>query len=400
MSRTTAWRRGAALALVVGAWAGPPVVGAAVREVTRCTDTVPGGVAGELRRAIGDAANGDVILVPACTITLDGVSGEDGNQTGDLDIGRSVTLRGAGAGLTILDGGGFDRVIHVLPGVTVTVEGLTVRNGSIAGGGGGLLSEGTLIVRLSEITGNRTTGSGGGINAVSQLLLDESTVGDNRAAADGGGIRANGATTIKHSTISGNEAGGVGGGIVHEAALLVWQSTISGNQAAAEGGGIAGAGSLTLLHSTVAANRAGAGGGGLHGFGVPDDRLAARGSIVAGNAAVNCGGNFLTASAGFNLQSDDSCAFSSPTDRSDTDPGLGPLARNGGPTATHGLRPGSPALDRVPANRFCPGTDQRGVARPQDVTSTGPGLCDLGATERRSATSERILGGFPLVDPQ
>lgn len=403
MRRATGWGRGAVLALAVGVWAGPPLGEAAVREVTLCTDTVPGGVAGELRRVISDSANADVILIPACTITLDGVRGEDGNQTGDLDIGRSVTLRGAGAGLTILDGGGVDRVIHVLPGFTVTLEGLTVRNGSGAGaasGGGGIASQGTLIVRRCEITGNRTTSTGGGILATGQLLLDESTVSDNRATDIGGGIRADGGTTIKHSTIGGNQAGNVGGGIAHTAALLVWQSTISGNRAAAEGGGIAVAGPLTLLHSTVADNRAGLGGGGLHGFGGLDDRLATRGSIVAGNTATNCGGGLVTTSAGFNLQSDASCSLSSPTDLSNTDPRLGLLAQNGGPTPTHGLLPASPALDRVPANRFCPGTDQRGVTRPQDVAGAGTGLCDLGATERRSATSQRIPGGFPLVDPQ
>jgi hypothetical protein len=53
---------------------------------------------------------------------------------------------------------------------------------------------------------------------------------------------------------------------------------------------------------------------------------------------------------------------------------LGPLQDNGGPTWTHALLPGSPAIDRGEAGQ-CPATDQRGVSRPQ-----GAG-CDLGAFE-------------------
>jgi hypothetical protein len=57
------------------------------------------------------------------------------------------------------------------------------------------------------------------------------------------------------------------------------------------------------------------------------------------------------------------------------DPLLGALGAFGGPTATHPLLPGSPAIDRAAA---CGGTghDQRGTARPQ-----GAG-CDSGAFER------------------
>jgi len=55
------------------------------------------------------------------------------------------------------------------------------------------------------------------------------------------------------------------------------------------------------------------------------------------------------------------------------DPNLGPLQDNGGPTPTHALQTGSPAVD-AGFNR-CLATDQRGVGRPQ-----GP-RCDTGAFE-------------------
>ena len=63
-----------------------------------------------------------------------------------------------------------------------------------------------------------------------------------------------------------------------------------------------------------------------------------------------------------------------------TDPRLGPLADNGGPTLTHALLPGSPAIDAVTAGN-CPAADQRGVSRPQDGTGDGVRACDIGAFE-------------------
>ena len=62
---------------------------------------------------------------------------------------------------------------------------------------------------------------------------------------------------------------------------------------------------------------------------------------------------------------------------SDTNPQLGPLADNGGPTQTHALLPGSPAIDGVAfdAPNDCPAADQRGVPRPQGAA------CDMGAVE-------------------
>lgn len=71
---------------------------------------------------------------------------------------------------------------------------------------------------------------------------------------------------------------------------------------------------------------------------------------------------------------------------------LGSLADNGGPTKTHALLPGSPALDAADPT-VCvatptSGVDQRGVPRPQ-----GPG-CDLGAFE--SALDSSVTGGKSL----
>ena len=57
------------------------------------------------------------------------------------------------------------------------------------------------------------------------------------------------------------------------------------------------------------------------------------------------------------------------------DPLLGLLNQNGGPTTTHALLAGSPAID-AGTSEGCPATDQRGVSRPQGEA------CDMGSFER------------------
>jgi uncharacterized repeat protein (TIGR01451 family) len=103
-------------------------------------------------------------------------------------------------------------------------------------------------------------------------------------------------------------------------------------------------------------------------------------TIVAHNpSGGNCAGTVR--SAGFNVSGDGSCGFGAAGDLPpDTDPRLGPLASNGGPTQTHALLPGSPAIDRG-TNDGCPAKDQCGVSRPRDGDGNGSVVCDIGAYE-------------------
>jgi hypothetical protein len=158
-------------------------------------------------------------------------------------------------------------------------------------------------------------------------------------------------------------------------------STLSGNSSTGEGGGIFTAvGVLDLTESTLSNNRGTGGGGGIYN---DSGTLSAAGTIVADSSAgADCAGfQNVTDDAGYNLADDGSCGFTGPHSMSDTDPYLGPLNNNGGPTATQAPALGSPALDQIPLGTtgngvtLCPGTDQRGVARPQ-----GP-ECDIGAVE-------------------
>jgi hypothetical protein len=105
-------------------------------------------------------------------------------------------------------------------------------------------------------------------------------------------------------------------------------------------------------------------------------------SIVANNSGKDCGGTIT--SLGYNLSSDGSCKFNGPGDMNNTNPLVGPLKNNGGPTQTQALLPGSPAIDAGNPSGCTDGqghllkTDQRSKPRP-DKEDTGG--CDIGAFE-------------------
>jgi predicted outer membrane repeat protein len=173
--------------------------------------------------------------------------------------------------------------------------------------------------------------------------------------------------------------------------MVVTGSTFSGNAASGSGGAIAaGDGTTTSLRSTTISRNIGSGGG-LAVLGTGTATM--RNTILAGNSdGMNdaffsewfCEGNDGIASEGYNLLPTAifGCSVAPAVgDQSVADPGLGPLAFNGGPTPTHALVAGSPALARgnpaTPGTGVaCPASDQRGVPR-----SLG-GRCDVGAYER------------------
>uniref|UniRef100_UPI003569B55B choice-of-anchor Q domain-containing protein n=1 Tax=Actinotalea sp. TaxID=1872145 RepID=UPI003569B55B len=113
-------------------------------------------------------------------------------------------------------------------------------------------------------------------------------------------------------------------------------------------------------------------------FGAPASMVLTNSVMEGFGGAVACaiegGGAATITSGGNNVISDGSCNPNGTTDQSSTDALLGPLADNGGPTLTHALGAGSPAIDAADAGTS-PATDQRGVARPQ-----GAGF-DVGAFE-------------------
>lgn len=249
----------------------------------------------------------------------------------------------------------------------------------------------TVILNDSLVAGNVAGGSTGGIwatvnssrtNAVTVLTLNRSTVRDNLAALGGGGISAVGApannsgaiVTLNRSTISDNYAD-LGGGIRVIGALEVTliNSTLSGNEATFTGGGIYSSRPITLINSTISGNSA-SDGGGIYNDSTGE--VTVSNSLVANSVGGDCAGTGSWNTGDYpNLDSDGSCPGFTIT----ADPLLGPLQDNGGPTWTHALLEGSPALDAAD-NAVCAASpvnsaDQRGVYRPQGLA------CDIGAFE-------------------
>jgi len=359
----------------------------------------------------GDAAGADTITLPAGTYTL-ALGGRDENAaaTGDLDVTSPITIVGAGATATVVDGGGIDRVFHVSAAGSLTASDLTVLGGNTTGGvgpaeGGGIYVDGgtlaltRVIVRQNTASAGSLGGGGLATNGGTVTLID-SAVRDN-AASQGGGVRLAGATlTATGTTFSANKATGPGAGflLTTGATARLTNSTVSGNTTDGSGGGfiLGGAGpTLVLASSTVAGNTATAGTGG--GIFLAAGTATLRNTILAGNrggAAPDCANNPVT-SAGYNILGDNSgCAFSATTgDQVGTGaspivPLLGALVFNGGATETRALTTGSPALDAgnpagctsADAVPILLATDQRGLARPQGTR------CDVGAYEALQLT--------------
>jgi len=140
-----------------------------------------------------------------------------------------------------------------------------------------------------------------------------------------------------------------------------------------------------LSNVTFSGNSADQGGGMYNDV---DANPTLRNTIVANSiAGGDCSGEDTIISAGYNLDSDGTCGFTGEGDLSNTDPLLGPLQDNGGPTLTHALLAGSPAIDGGnPAGCTDPlgnplTTDQRGELRPADGDCDGIPICDTGAYE-------------------
>ena len=352
--------------------------------VANTSDSGPG----SLRQAINQVANGGSVFVdPAMAnsaITL---------ATGPLVVNKVVTIDGSGApGLTI-SGGGVDRVFIIDPTGDATIIDLTIADGFGWQLAGGILNNGTLTLDHVTVTNNTMatdagdfwqggggiyTGEGGTLNLI------DSAVSNNTAGWSGGGLYGffNSTTTIVRSTISGNVSNDVGGGIRSLGNAEIVNSTISGNTATGWHGGaiFQTDGDISITNSTIANNVGpdwapstlfiGQFGGGF----VPT--LTLTNTIITGNQRYACEkfasgtvGNVV--SGGYNVVQDDSCNPGA-GDQILWDALIGPLADNGGPTLTHALLAGSPAIDTADT-AVCPAIDQRGVVR--DAT------CDVGAFE-------------------
>ena len=340
-----------------------------VITVTNTNDSGPG----SLRQALADANDGDTITF-AVTDTI-------GLTSGELLVNSSITISGPGANNLAVNGNAKSRVFHVASGKTVTISGLAITNGNSGSDtGGGIYNDhATLTLNECTVTGNSASFTGGGI------------------FNDGFGGSAN--LEINNCTISGNSAlGGSAGGIFNygergssSATLEITNTTLSGNAAIFGGGignnGFQGNARVTLKESTVSGNSASQGGG-IYNTG----KNFAGGIVTLANTIFRTGatgGNIwndagVITSLGYNISNDDGSGYlTGPGDQIDTDPLLGPLQDNGGPTFTHALLKGSPAIDTADPN-FTPPPffDQRGLGFDRIVN----GRIDIGSFEVQGPT--------------
>ena len=333
------------------------------------------------------AGNGtDTIIVPSGTYTLTRTDNgkEDASSTGDLDITSSIIISPTGP-VTITAISTFtDRIFQVLSTGNLTISSMysvTISGGIVTGDGGGINNGNVLTLANVTLSGNKASGKGGGIYNAGTLTINNSTVGSsNTAGTNGGGIYNAGTANLTNDTISGNAAKSDGGGLYnYSGTATLTNVTITNNTADSD------------------ANGTGNGGGGLFGSA---GTVNVKNTIIAGNTDLSsatkhpdCSGTLT--SLGYNLIGKDTgCTFTTQTgdqrgtSGSPIDPKLGPLQNNGGPTATHALLPGSPAID-AGTNTGCPTTDQRGISRPQGVA------CDIGAYERIIPKTPVIIRAFP-----
>jgi hypothetical protein len=313
-----------------------------------------------------DGSGGNSTLIILNSVVTYNFASAGGGVYNDADNGGSATLS--------------------LMNSTVTSNTAAFNGFPTGGGAGGGIynSGGTLMITNSVITNNLAgvpapfaLGDGGGIVSYGTLVITNSTISGNQAYLSGGGIENGGKLTITSSTVSGNGAigghdgqpWGHGGGI--SGSVTLTNSTLSGNSASLSGGGLDGGGNISI--STISDNN---GGGISASAALQIENTILKAGARGANISMD-GGTVM--SHGYNISSDDGGGFLNGTgDQINTDPVLGPLQNNGGPTFTHALLPGSPAIDAGdPSFTPPPYYDQRG-SRFRRIFN---GRIDVGALE-------------------
>jgi hypothetical protein len=352
----------------------------------------------------------DIVSISGLTLR-DGNGGDGGaiySYQTDMRLASVVLYSNYASG----NGGAIDVEQSPITIVDSTITGNESTDGGAMytdGDNGATNSQDTITIDNSVFTDNYSTGNGGvGYfdNATGgDIVITDTEMSDNEAIGDGGGLffyGHKGSQTVRNSTISGNIAGSDGGGIFLNTdyddpfGMLVENSTVSSNDAGEEGGGIYIDNSLEkpvrIENSTVVDNVSGLDGGGIHR---DDFEVELSSTIVANNDSAGGpkddlgeGGvatdqfsvEFSLVGAGFaGVTVTETTPGSNITG---TDPQLGPLAANGGPTDTHLPAATSPVVDAGTANGLS--LDQRGLERTVDqpsVTDVDDGT-DIGSVER------------------
>jgi hypothetical protein len=375
---------------------------AATINVTNTNDAGPG----SLRQALADAGAGDTIVFDE-TVFPDPATGTITLTTGELLIDKTLTIDGESR--VTIDGNDMSRVFFISYGnetlfIDVALNGLKIVNGRENYGAGVQCFEHITITNC-HFSGNTATVYGGGMvlyygtGSVSDSLFTDNHAGDSQ---NGGGLvlynqsectvdrcvfsentgNTGGAVSVNNSslTLTNSLVYGNGGGIFNYFAdTKVQNSTLSGNTAPYPGDANAMDnrwGTVSILNSTITAGSGGAG-----AVSNENTTCTVTSSIISGNDGVDIHwrlGDFPLVVSQSLLDSTDYDAIRDGIDGNiiGTPPALAALADNGGPTLTHSLIPGSPAVDGG-VNPLSMDYDQRGQGFSRSV---GDGV-DMGAFE-------------------
>jgi Domain of unknown function (DUF4347)/Concanavalin A-like lectin/glucanases superfamily/Bacterial Ig domain/Domain of unknown function (DUF2341)/Cadherin domain len=352
-----------------------------------------------LREAIIQAnsgAGGDTIILSAGTYTLTQAgAGENNASTGDLDLRESISIVGATAATTIIDGNGLDRVFHVeRNNINISLSELTIQGGNTSDNGGGIYVQHTgdqLNLSRVIITAN-IADRGAGIFNEGTINLTDVVVSNNgnNTTTEGGGLYNHRIATLERVSIHGNLAGKGGGVFENGNTLSITNTTISGNSATSDGGGIFNQKDIVIINSTIANNTSDHGGGIFHS----GTALSLTNTIVAGNLATSSGTDIQGSidSQGHNLiQSTSGASGFVASDITGANASLNPLADNGGFGQTHSLNFGSRAIGAGTLTG-APTVDGRNISRDVSV-DIGAFEVQLPATSSTGAFQVHVASG-------
>ncbi|GAA5511071.1 DUF4347 domain-containing protein [Novipirellula caenicola] len=297
------------------------------------------------REAITLATAGDTIVLGAGTYNL---------TIDTLEINKNLTITGADARSTIIDGSALGKRVFELQGTSVvTMSSMTIQGGDESNGGGIYVNDSSTLNLSDAVLQNNSSNDGGAIHVHGTANLQRVLLFNNNASGKGGAINFHGADggSLTNVTISGNTASSDGGGLYTDTNITITNSTITLNTGD-KGGGIFNSGAVVTISNT----------------------------IVAGNTGVNGNADVMGAfsSNGFNLIQTVGSATGFGSDITGVNPNLAALANNGGPTNTHAIGTSSAAYNAGTATG-APSVDQRGVSR--------NGTIDIGAYEHIAVSS-------------
>ncbi|HNH84008.1 MAG TPA: choice-of-anchor Q domain-containing protein, partial [Acidobacteriota bacterium] len=318
--------------------------------------------------------------------------------------GNSTTINGGG--FTVFRAGGSFRIFTISNGAVVIMNNMTISGGSTGAFGGGILNQGNLTISNCRISGN-SGARGGGIRNENLLTMTDCTVSGNTSGEGGGAGFEFGTSTISGCTFTGNiqtdGGAGSGGGVSHTLGgnVFLTNCTITGNTAASFSGAagvsiILGSGSTNLANCTITSNTTSGPGGGIRNF---NGALNLRNTIIFGNTSNEIDGG-VSFNANNLVGSNGTGGISNGVNGNivGSNPVLGPLASNGGPTQTQAIGCASPARD-AGTTVGTPTTDQRGVTRdtaPDIGAFEGPLVVSIGSPTPPSFDSPGSVS-FPVT---